>query len=77
MNECYYGANVNEIIKNCENLDESKRFKMEANNVCNLLLFRFLPGGRVVTPDFHLVRPGFHGLDSASQFSPSGAVTKI
>lgn len=32
-NKCYYGANVNEITKNCENLDASKRFKMEANNV--------------------------------------------
>lgn len=31
-NKCYYGANVNEITKNCET-DASKRFKMEANNV--------------------------------------------
>lgn len=34
-NECYYGANVNEIIKDCDNLDATKRFKMEANNVYN------------------------------------------
>lgn len=33
-NKCYYGANVNEITKNCET-DASKRFKMEANNVYN------------------------------------------
>ena len=34
-NECYYEGNVNEIIKNCESLHASKRFKMETNNVYN------------------------------------------
>ena len=28
----HYGANVCEIIQNCDNLDASKRFKMQANN---------------------------------------------